>query len=194
MRVIKQLLHRRAVVVLTATIVLAVPLWWFAWMAPAGSKVAAENSARSAAQAQRALLLERLDELRADRAEASAARRYLARFAAAVPATPDAPGLVVQVYKLASEDGVKLMSITDDTEVAASGYSTIPVSLEVIGGRNNLVAFVDGLYGISRLLTIDALSFSGSGDVNRSSGATMTASVSATAYTLAAPTLRGEGS
>lgn len=158
--------------------------WWFAWMSPQSAKLASVREQQVQAEASRSALLFRLEELQQDAKQATAATAYLSRFDRAIPAYPDAPGLVVQVYDLATRDNVKLLNITDNSLIADGGYSTIPVSIDVSGGHDDVLAFVKGLYSIPRLLTIQTLSLSGAGNVNQSSSVSTTATISATAYTL----------
>ena len=179
------LLIRRRLVAASLLAVIGLGLaWWFVWMTPQAQKLTSVRAQQAQATATRGSLLMQLRELQQDSKEARSAAAYLKRFNAAIPSTPDAPGLVVEVYRLAQRDGVQLSSITDNSLVPASGYSSIPVSIEVSGGHDQVISFVSGLYRIDRLLTIQGLSISGAQNINQSSAATTSASVSATAYTL----------
>lgn len=172
------------VVVLTLT-------WWFAWMSPEGHKLASIRQQQvSERQVELGLSL-RLAALKRETSQVKVAAPFLQRFQLAIPPEPAAPSLVVAVYHLAVRHGVSLQGITDDSVVAGAGYSTIPVSLSASGPHDNLLAFVRGLYGLQRLLTIQSISISGDGNLNSSSGAAYTASISATAYTTSVPKTTG---
>jgi len=178
-------LFKRPIVIASLLGVLLVAIgWWFAWMSPESAKLASVRAQQVQAETTRSALLFRLEELQHDAKQAKAAATYLSRFGRAIPSYPDAPGLVVQVYDLATRDNVKLLSITDNSLIADGRYSTIPVSVNVSGGHDNVLSFVKGIYSIPRLLTIQSLSLSGTGNVNQSSSVSTTATISATAYTL----------
>ena len=158
--------------------------WWFAWMSPEGAKLASVRAEQARQQQTEVSLTSELTMLRADATRVRLASPFLARFGRAIPALPDAPSIVEQVYQLAVQDNVTLQSITDDSVVSAGlGYSTIPVSMSVAGGHDALLAFVAGLYQLPRLLTIQTLDLSGTTSVLSSGNASYTASIGATAYT-----------
>ena len=179
-----QLLKRPRVWGSLVAVLVLVLAWWFAWMSPESTKLASVRAQQASQRQTEASLTAELAMLRADATRVRIASPFLAHFAQAIPAAPDAPSLVEQVYRLAVQDNVTLQSITDDNVVSAgTGYSTIPVSMSVAGGHDALLAFVAGLYQLPRLLTIQTLDLSGTTSVLSAGNASYTASIGATAYT-----------
>lgn len=169
---------------LLVTVLLAA--WWFAWMKPEGAKLATARFERASDEAMVASLQAKIAHLHAVAAREQKAKGFLKTFAGQIPATPEAPQLVVQIYRLASRDHLKLASITDNAvDPAGAGYSTIPVTLAVSGSQAGITAFVTGLYHLPRLVTIQQLDLTGpaKGDVVVGVGGGYQATISATAYT-----------
>ena len=159
--------------------------WWFAWMVPQASKLTTAHQQQSADQAAIVGLETRLSQLHGVAKKEVQAKQFLGTFAKAVPASPDAPQLVVEIYRLATAHGLHLQSITDNAVDPAAGYSTIPLSLTVSGGRPGITRFVNGLYRLPRLVTVQQLQLTGpsTGDVLTGGGSHYQATISATAYT-----------
>jgi len=165
-------------------VLVALAGWWFGWMNHESNKLASIHQQQATQQATVASLSLELKTLRDEAKRVRAASPFLKRFGAAIPADPDAPALVVQVYRLAQKDGVTLASITDDTlDPVGTAYSTMPVSLSVSGPHDALLQFLDGLYRLPRLLTIQSFSLTGPGNVLASGAASYSAGITATAYT-----------
>jgi Tfp pilus assembly protein PilO len=184
MRTATDLLKRpRVLGTLVALIVITLG-WWFAWMVPQEHKLEQVRAQQATQQATVSSLATELAQLRQEAKRVQVANPFLKRFADAIPASPDAPSLVEQVYRLSITDGVTLGSITDDTlDATTSGYSTIPVSITAQGPHDNVIQFVAGLYKIERLLTIQTLNLTGSASVLAIGGSAFTVSIAATAYT-----------
>lgn len=183
----RSLLHRPKLWAPVLVVLALAALWWFAWMAPEASKLASVRLQHTNDQLTVASLEGRLAHLRTDKAKEDQAKRLLAEFAEAIPASPDSPALVSQIYRLATSDLVDLESITDNTvDPATGGYSTIPVTLTISGSLPGIRSFVDGLYNLRRLITVQQLSVSGgsptSGLLGGGSGS-YTATITGTAYT-----------
>lgn len=173
--------------------------WWLAWMQPEGAKLASAQAQQASDQATVASLQAKLSQLHGIAKREAAAEHFLKVFGNEIPSGPDAPMLVVQVYRLAQKCNLKLESITDDAVNQASpNYATIPVSLVVSGSQQGIKYFIGGLYHLPRLLTIQQLQVSGpsNGDVVQGGGGTYRATISATAYTtsVTASSTAGSGS
>jgi Tfp pilus assembly protein PilO len=180
----RDLLNRPRVWVSLALVTVLALGWWFGWMSPEATKLASVRARQVGQRATVASLASQLAKLRADAKRVQAASPFLQRFGAAIPAQPDSPGIVEQVYHLSVRDRVSLSSITDDVLSAASGsYSTIPVSMTVSGGHDAVLSFVAGLYKLPRLLTIQSLNLTGITSVLATGNSTYSATISATAYT-----------
>ncbi len=184
-----RLLRRPGLLAPLAAVVLVGVVWWFGWMAPEQATLAAARVTRATDTAEISSLETRLAQLRIDARHEVAARRFVRRFAAEIPARADAPQLVSQIYALAERSGVRLQSISDNTVVGGGGgYSTVPVALTVSGQQAGIVSFVGGLYHLVRLVTVQRLNLSGpsSGNVVVGTRGLYSASIAATAYTTAA--------
>lgn len=178
------LLRRPLVAGSIAGVVVLSLLWWFAWMTPEAHKLAAVRQQQVNEQQSEVRLTLKLAQLSAEAKQVHAAAPFLGAFGQAIPASPDAPDLVVAIYRLAVQDGVSLQSVTDNSVVQSGlGYSTIPVALALSGPHDNVLSFVAGLYQLSRLLTVQSVALSGSGNLNSSGTSTYTATIAATAYT-----------
>ena len=180
-----KLLRKPMVIASIVTTVVLLIAWWFAWMQPEANKLSAIHAQELRATEQVASLRSELALLRSEQKVVRAASPFLSLFGAAIPPVTDQPALVVQLYHLAVRTGVRLESVTDDTVTPGTTYSTIPVAISISGGHNAVESFIKGMYSLPRLLTIQSLSLSGTGNLNSSGSTPYTASISATAYTTA---------
>lgn len=180
----KDLLRRPLVIASIAGTVALLVVWWLAWMTPESHKL---NGIRQTEAQDQELVVSLRGQLATLQAEAKVVRAsspFLSRFAGAIPAAPNAPALVVDLYRLATKTGVSLQSVTDDVvSPGTTGYSTMPVSISVSGGHDAVISFVAGIYKLPRLLTIQSFGLSGTGNVNSPGAAPYTAAIAATAYT-----------
>jgi type IV pilus assembly protein PilO len=173
--------------------------WWLAWMAPESAKLTSARDQKLNDQAMIATLEAKMAQLHTVARHEAKARRFIAAFEQEIPSAPNAPALVVQIYRLAARNGLRLESITDNAVNPGATYSSIPVSLQVTGSQAGITAFVGGLYRLPRLLTIQQVQLSGpaNGDVLAGGGSgAYQATISATAYTtsVTASSTAGTGS
>lgn len=160
--------------------------WWFAWMSPQASKLTAAHQQQTADQMTIAALEAKISQLHSVAKKERQAKQLVRLFTRAVPPAPDAPVLVVQIYHLATAQHLQLQSITDNAVDPAAGYATIPLSLSISGSRAGITRFVNGLYNLPRLVTVQQLQLSGPSNGNVVSGAggsNYQATITATAYT-----------
>lgn len=160
--------------------------WWFAWMSPQASKLSVAHAQQTTDQMTIAGLEARISQLHSVARKERQAKQLVRLFTRAVPPRPDAPVLVVQIYHLATAQHLQLESITDNAVDPAGGYATIPLSLSVSGSRAGITRFVNGLYDLPRLVTVQQLQLSGpsAGNVvSATSGTNYQATITATAYT-----------
>ena len=114
---------------------------------------------------------------------------YLKKVTAAIPPTEDPPGIVDQLDALAIMTHCKLLSVTPSDTVTPSGVvglSILPVTFGVEGTHREVFLFLNGIYTLKRLMTINTISLASGNNpnvlaVNDGQGYTMT--VSANAYT-----------
>jgi Tfp pilus assembly protein PilO len=184
-------LKRPAVLITVAVVVVLAVIWWFVWMSPEGTKLNTVNSQNSQLQTQLTTLNIELQQAQKQAAKVQQYAGYLSMFAAAVPPIPEAPQLTTELADLANTTNVHLVSLSDDTTVVGTPLSTIPLSMDIEGPRQNCIAFLQGIYNptlITRLITISAFNpapvSAGSGgvDVLKPSSAAYTVTISGTAY------------
>ncbi len=183
----KELIRKPLVIGSIAGVLILLIVWWFAWMQPEGHKLDGIRQQQQLDLQKVSSLQLQLAQLEAEAKVVRASSPFLKYFAAAIPSSPEAPTLVVQLYHLATQMGVKLQSVTDNSVSPAAGYSTIPLAISVSGPHDSVFNFVKGLYSLSRLVTIQTIGLSGTGDLNASGNGLYSASISATAYTTSAP-------
>lgn len=137
-------------------IVLAI-VWYLFWWSHESSKQSSINAQVTTAQAQ---ITQLKGELSTVIIESHLARKYhqsLLRFEAAVPDQPEIGTLNQQIGALAKSDGLTIATIDADNPVPAatgSTLSTIPVTLTASGSDEDINNFLKGLYGLSRLITV----------------------------------------
>jgi Tfp pilus assembly protein PilO len=111
----------------------------------------------------------------------------LFRLTKAMPATPDMPGILLELARIADETGISFNSITPTAAVSAGSYQTLPIEVTFAGNYyelsdflfrlNNLVADRDGKLNVNgRLFTVDGVDFT------KGDGSTLEATISTTAY------------
>ncbi|MGH9293330.1 MAG: type 4a pilus biogenesis protein PilO [Acidimicrobiales bacterium] len=155
------LLGRRAVLISVAAVVVILLVWWFAWMSPQGAKLTSVNAEATTKQQQLTSLEQVLQQSEHDAVLAKEEQKYLNKFTAAVPSLPEAGPLTTELFNLSKRTGVALGSLADDTTAApATGslLSTIPLSISITGPHDHCNAFLQGLYSLTRLVTVQTVS------------------------------------
>lgn len=151
---------KRPVTLITAGSVLLVALlWWFLWMAPQGTKLTTVNTQISTLQTQYSGLLNTLQTDKQQSVKVNLYAGYLKMFAAAVPEVADAGGLTTDLATLADSisPDLHILTITDDTTIPGTPLSMVPLSLTLVGPRQDCFAFMEDLYNrnkMTRLITI----------------------------------------
>ncbi len=183
-------LKRPVVLITVGAVVLLAVLWWLLWMSPEGNKLNTVNAQQVQLQNQLTSLNLQLRQAETQAAKAQQYAGYLSMFASAVPPIPEAPQLTTELANLANTTDVKLVSLSDDTTVAGTPLSTIPLTMNIEGGRQNCIAFLQGIYNqslITRLITISSFTPTPTGnagtvDVLKPSSALYTVAIAGTAY------------
>jgi type IV pilus assembly protein PilO len=116
-----------------------------------------------------------IDQYRAQAAQASTATPIrvaeLFRLTKAMPDEVDMSGLLLELSRVARESGIELDSVTPQAPAVASGYQSMPITLEVDGNYyelsdflfrlRNLVRVRSGLLDAQgRLFVVDSIGFS----------------------------------
>lgn len=177
-----------------ATIVIAL-VWWMAWMSPEASKLNSVESQQTSAQGQISLLQTQITSLKAQSVQLTKELPYLKFFQSQIPPLPLQGELTSQLYQLSLSTKTFISSLSDNSVAPATttsaGYSTMPISIQLSGSHNGVVAFLQGLYHLQRLITIQQISLtppSQQPNLNANGNAPgFAASITATAYTTYVP-------
>ncbi len=147
---------RPVILISVAAVIVLAGVWWFAWMSPQGSKLSTVNANVAQLQQKYSQLQETLRVVEHESKLESKYAGYLATFSAAVPPTPDAPQLTTQLAALANETHVTLTSLSDDSVLAATPVSEVPINITIKGSGSQCLNFLKGIYQMDRLITISA--------------------------------------
>lgn len=195
MKQLPELLKKNArIVVPVLVVIVLLMVWWFGWMAHESSDAASTDAAIASAQGQVLQLQDQIDALVAEEPKVRADLPFLKRFPKEIPPQPEQGLLIDEIQSLANATSVKLGTV--DVPPAAPGTSPvtpIPISVSVSGSQAGVLAFLAGLTGsgpdaIKRLVTVQSVSLSGSGNVLAVTNTPYALELSATAYTTFAPT------
>jgi Tfp pilus assembly protein PilO len=180
-----QLIKRPKVFGPIAAIIGLLLVWWLAWMSPEASKLSSVRAQQASLELQQATLQAQLDGLKLDLKHLHRVNAIVYTVDNAIPSLPQSAQLVNQLFALAKSSGVSLSSVDDTSVVPANGsISTMPVSIAVNTAPGAaVIRFVDGLYTLPRLLTVQSLSLSGSGRITDVDAGSFSATIAATAYT-----------
>jgi len=183
------LLKSKVVLAVAGGVIVLLIVWWFAWMVPEGNKLTSVQQQVTADQATVAQLNVELAALKVEKALVIRELPYLKKVTAAIPPIMDPPGIVDELNTLANTTHCKLETVTPadvPTASGVTGLSIIPVSFTVSGTHRNVFIFLNGVYTLKRLLTINTLGLAGGSPSNIlavNDGQQYTMSVSANAYT-----------
>jgi Tfp pilus assembly protein PilO len=155
-------LKRPVVLASVAALVVVLAGWWFGWMKPETAKLASVNSQIQLKTAQLDALEATLLASQHDAALVAREGSYLKRFALAVPPSADPQVLTTEIFQLASRTvgSTHLDALTDDTTVpppTGQVLSQVPITITIDGPHNKCMEFLDGLYKLTRLVTVSAV-------------------------------------
>src|SRR5690606_17419818 len=71
-----------------------------------------------------------------------------------LPTDTEVPGLLEDVSATGSGSGLDIQSIALQTEVSKEFYVELPLEIKVRGGYHDLAAFVSGVAGLPRIVTL----------------------------------------
>lgn len=191
------LLKRPAVFGTIVGAIVLLLLWWFVWMSPEGNKLSSVNAQQASLQVEIGSMNTTIAGLKQQSALVPSELPYLAKFNSAIPDLPESGVLTEQLYNLMNKTHTFISSLNDVTVTATtSGYSVIPVSFVVDGSHDQVLSFIEDLYNLPRLVTIQNLTLTPAGSANtnllkKSGTQGFSASVAATAYTTFMPPAAG---
>ena len=90
-----------------------------------------------------------------------------------LPSSIEVPGLLEDIDDKAVEARLDINGIIPQSEVPTEFYIELPISINVTGGYHEFGAFVSGIAGMPRIVTLHDFSISGGGKGNNSELLTM---------------------
>lgn len=119
-----------------------------------------------------------LDSFKAVKSDAAVTEAKSLSLSKRMPEEADLPSILVELDNLGRETDVKVLDITPSEVAAASGYSSLPVRLNVVGTYFNITDYIYGLVKLSREFTVTDVSL----DVYDEGYPLLSADISTTAY------------
>jgi len=81
-----------------------------------------------------------------------------------LPSDTEVPGLLEDITNKGLLNGLNIASINLQPEVSREFYVELPIAIEAAGSYHDLGAFISGMAGLPRIVTLHDFSISGSGD------------------------------
>jgi Tfp pilus assembly protein PilO len=86
------------------------------------------------------------------------------RLSVAMPSTPDMPGILLELSRIADETGIRFKSITPQTALPTAAYQVVPIDVAFDG---SFYALSDFLFRLRTLVTVRAASCTRPGGSSR---------------------------
>jgi type IV pilus assembly protein PilO len=93
-----------------------------------------------------------------------------------LPRESEVPGLLEDITDKASVAGLEIKSIQLQAQVAKEFYVELPISINVVGSYHQLGAFVSGVSGLPRIVTLHNY------NIKKTNGGTLDMSIAAKTY------------
>lgn len=81
-----------------------------------------------------------------------------------LPSDTEVPGLLEDITNKGVLNGLNIASINLQPEVSREFYVELPIAIEASGSYHDLGAFISGMAGLPRIVTLHDFTISGSGD------------------------------
>lgn len=81
-----------------------------------------------------------------------------------LPSDTEVPGLLEDITNKGVLNGLNIASINLQPEVSREFYVELPIAIEAAGSYHDLGAFISGMAGLPRIVTLHDFTISGSGD------------------------------
>jgi Tfp pilus assembly protein PilO len=172
--------NKRVIAIAAAASVLLVGVWYFAFFSGQSKSIQKSSALAAAANVQAGTVRSQIVVLQHEKAQLPVATAKLTTLALALPSTPALDKLIDNINVAATQSGVNWQSITPSkpatytgsTTGAGSGFAngmqSVSVALQVGGSYKQILAFVDSLNGMSRLLDVGSINLSGIGSTTSS--------------------------
>ncbi|MGO9560181.1 MAG: type 4a pilus biogenesis protein PilO [Acidimicrobiales bacterium] len=186
------LLKRPRVLISIGVVIVLVIAFYFAWWSPESTKLTSVDAQKVAKQLQITQLNARIATLKTENRIVAQDKKYLGFFDAEIPPLPEQGNLVYLLGQLEKADNVFVSTIgvsTVDPPSTGSSIGTIPISLSLTGSHSGCIKFLEALYKMPRLITVQSInpaatstSAGGVPNVLLVNGAPFSLTLSATAY------------
>ena len=156
----------RPVTVLSAlAIVAALLVWLFVFFLPQSQKLSGLHQERTKLEAVITKDNARVAKLRSESKHIGQIQSLYSSLKGYVPVSEDLYPYIRTLNGAAKGAGVAITSLTPRTltPVTGTSYSAIPITATVRGAYPQLVAFLRGIYGLTRLTDVNGLTLSGGG-------------------------------
>jgi len=143
-------------------LVLLAVLYFFLILSPLRAEHASAVAEREQLQARRGELERQVAELENIRRDSPAIQRQILEYSRRIPDEDEIDTLVVQIEEIGENSGVTWTSITPESPTAPPGggdYSVVPITMSFEGGYNELQDFLTRLKNLSRLVTVNEITY-----------------------------------
>jgi Tfp pilus assembly protein PilO len=183
-------MRNRAMALGALLFVVVLLVWNLLIFAPKGRSLSkAKKDAQAAQQIEAGLrsTLARLNDISKNGPEIAA---ELDKLSSAVPESPDLDGFILSANQIAVKSGIDWLSVSPSVaQAGTTGPSVIPMTIQIKGGFFQVLDYLNRLEDLSRLVIVDGINATASGDsINAATGPpTLAVSLTARMFTRAAP-------
>jgi Tfp pilus assembly protein PilO len=182
-------MRNRAIALGALLFVVVLLVWNLLIFAPKGRSLSkAKKDAQAAQQIEAGLrsTLARLNDISKNGPEIAA---ELDKLSSAVPESPDLDGFILSANQIAVKSGIDWLSVSPSVaQAGTTGPSVIPMTIQIKGGFFQVLDYLNRLEDLSRLVIVDGINATASGDSANATGPpTLAVSLTARMFTRAAP-------
>lgn len=164
-------MNQRVIGIGAAAAVFILVLWYFFLWSPQGSRIEDAKERRSQAEQLEAELRSRLQRLQEQKRNEAATRSQIEILRVAIPDQPNLAQFILDANDAATRSGIDFLSVAptpptppSNAAGATNAPADIRLGLNITGGYFQVIDFVNRLNELPRLVVIDNLSVSASGD------------------------------
>lgn len=169
---------KKPIVLLGAlALVIVVVAWFLAFFEPQSHKLASLDAQRTTLQQTLVKDQARLKRVRQESHHVGQIQAIDSKLRGYVPSTEDLYTYIQTLSSAGNKAGVTIISLQPSTPVATSGtsYTAIPLTAQVKGPYDHLLAFLSSIYSLPRLTDVNGVNISGGGPgTNRSTALSAT--------------------
>lgn len=169
---------KKPIVLLGALALVAVVVAWFlAFFEPQSHKLASLDAQRSTLQQTLVKDQARLQRVRQESHHVGQIQAIDSKLKGYVPSTEDLYTYIQTLSSAGNKSGITIVSLQPSTPVATSGtsYTAIPITAQVKGPYDHLLAFLSSIYSLPRLTDVNGVNITGGGPgTNRSTALSAT--------------------